>query len=252
MRVVGVLAAAVFVAAVATACGPAGSFFRQYEYDEQIDLSLDGTAVVYVNASLQALNALRGTAFDVRPNARVDRQAVEAFFSSPVTRVTQFNTSRRSGRQFVHLRLATDRIDALGQAPAFSWSRYGFGLRNDTYQFAQTVGAPSGHPAASGGWTGQELVAFRLHLPSKVAYHNTGRDIGRGNILIWEQPLSERLKGAPLKDGLGREIEALEARMETQSILYRTLSLFGATAAVVAVAFAVVIWLVMRSGGTEA
>ena len=43
----------------------------------------------------------------------IDRQAVEAFFSSPVTRVTQFNTSRRSGRQFVHLRLATDRIDAL-------------------------------------------------------------------------------------------------------------------------------------------
>ena len=41
--------------------------FRQYEYEEEIYLSLDGTATVYVNSSMAALNALRGTSFDAEP-----------------------------------------------------------------------------------------------------------------------------------------------------------------------------------------
>jgi hypothetical protein len=99
------------------------------------------------------------------------------------------------------------------------------------------------------GWTGGELVAFRLHLPSKITYHspNNGADnYLRGNILLWEQPLSARLAGVPL---------VLDARMETQSILYRTLLLFGGTLAAVAAAFALVILLVLRGGkkkGAEA
>ncbi len=52
--------------------------FRQYEYEEEVYLSLDGTATVYVNSSLAALNALRGTAFETSPNARVDIAAVRA------------------------------------------------------------------------------------------------------------------------------------------------------------------------------
>jgi hypothetical protein len=47
------------------------------------------------------------------------------------------------------------------------------------------------------------------------------------------------VKGEPL---------TLDARMETQSILYRTLWLFGATFAAVAVSFALVIWWVLRRG----
>jgi hypothetical protein len=63
----------------------------------------------------------------------------------------------------------------------------------------------------------------------------------RGNILVWEQPLADRLRGEPL---------VLEARMETQPILYRTLYLFGATALVVAATFAGIIFWVMRKGVT--
>ena len=73
-------------------------------------------------------------------------------------------------------------------------------------------------PGGYAGWNGGEIAAFRLHLPSRVVYHNTD-GVQRGNILSWEQPLSERLRGAPL---------ALDARMETASILYSTLLLFGA------------------------
>ena len=49
------------------------------------------------------------------------------------------------------------------------------------------------------GWNGREIVAFRLHLPSKVGYHNAGPDNPkRGNILVWEQPLADRLRGSRL------------------------------------------------------
>ena len=70
----------------AAACGGGdgdsggGGFFRQYQYEEEVYLSLDGTATVYVNASLPALNALRGTSFATAPNAPLDREAVRAFF----------------------------------------------------------------------------------------------------------------------------------------------------------------------------
>ena len=54
-----------------------------------------------------------------------------------------------------------------------------------------------------------------------IDYHNAGADNQkRGNILVWEQPLTDRLRGEPL---------VLDARMRTQSILSSTLWLFGAT-----------------------
>jgi hypothetical protein len=78
-----------------------------------------------------------------------------------------------------------------------------------------------------------------MHLPSKISYNNSGSETRRGNILVWEQRLADRLRGAPLQ---------LEARMETQSILYRTLWLFGATFVAVAAAFVAIIWWVLRQG----
>ena len=241
-----VMAAALAVVAAAAACGgngagsPGGNdFFRQYEYEEEIYLSLDGTATVYVNSSIPALNALRGTSFDTRPNARVDTAAVRAFFSSPGTHVTRLSSTRRNSRQFVHIRLDADHIQHLNAAPPFAWSVYDFKLDDNVYRYLQTVGRAAGKDVGNVGWSGRELVAFRLHLPSKITFHNTGRDIGRGNILVWEQPLADRLRSAPLK---------LDARMETQSILYRTLWLFGWTLVAAAAAFALVIWLIVRRG----
>jgi len=73
-----------------------------------------------------------------------------------------------------------------------------------------------------------------------VPYHNSpSGTIERGNIIVWEQTLAERLKGQPL---------SIEADMETQSILARTLTLFGSMALLAALTFAVVIWIVMRRG----
>src|SRR3977135_381528 len=104
MRRGAALVLATAIAAIATACGGA-SLFRQYEYEEEIYLSLDGSATVYVNSSLAALNALRGTSFDTSPAARFDRDAVARFFSSDNTRVGRVSQSRRNNRRFAHVRL---------------------------------------------------------------------------------------------------------------------------------------------------
>jgi hypothetical protein len=220
------------------ACGGT-SIFRQYEYEEEVYLSLDGTATVYVNSSLAALNALRGTSFDASPSARVDRAAVRDYYASPNTHVLWVRESRRSNRRFVHVRLDVDDVRKLGDVAPFAWSRYQFSQDGSQYIYRQAIGVAAAKDVGKVGWTGRELVAFRLHLPSRITYHNTGRGVGRGNILVWEQSLTDRLHGVSL---------VLDARMDSQSILYRTLWLFGITFLLVAVVFVLVIWWVMRRG----
>jgi len=216
------------------------TLFRQYEYDEEIYLSLDGTATVYVNGSLSALDALRGASFDASPGARFEAAAVRAFFSGSDAHVTRVNQSRRGGRRFAHVRIEVDDIRRLAETAPFAWSTYQFGRDGDLYVYKQTVGSPAGQAPAETGWNGRELVAFRLHLPSRIRYHNTRGVESRGNILSWEQPLSDRLRGVPV---------VIEARMDPQSILYTTLLLFAATFLAVAAVFVGVIVWVMRKGG---
>jgi len=234
---IGRVAAIAWVVATAVACG-AGGLFRQYEYEEDIYLSLDGSATVYVNSSLAALNALRGASFDVRSNAPIDRQKVRSFYNSAVTHVRQISFSRRSNRRFVHVRLDVDDVRRLGEAAPFAWSAYRYERDGDLYVYRQSIAQAPSKSVGNVGWTGGEVVAFRLHVPSKIAYHNTRPDnLRRGNILVWEQSLEDRVRGVPL---------VLDARMETQSILYRTLWLFGTTVVAVAVSFGLVIWWVLR------
>jgi hypothetical protein len=239
-----ILAAALLlvVSTLSAACG--SGIFRQYEYEEEIYLSLDGSATLYVNTSIPALDALRGATFSTAPTALVDRAAVRALYTSPGTHVTRVSTSRRSGRRFVHIRLGVDDIRQLGRLGPLDWSTYTFHRDGDLYVYRQTLGPPAGKPVGGVGWDGREIVAFRLHLPSKIAYHNAlPGNLKRGNILIWEQSLQDRLRGVPL---------TMDVRLETQSILYRTLWLFGATFLVVALAFVVIIWWTLRRGAPPA
>jgi len=241
MRIRAVVAAlALALALPAAACsagGGVGGLFRQYEYEEDVYLSLTGTATVYVNSSVAALNALRGTSFDASPNAPVDLAGVRTYFSTPVTHVNgQVNTTRRTNRRFVHVKIDVDDIRRLSGAPTFAWSTYSFKRDGDLYVYRQVIGPAAGKAVANVGWNGREVVAFRLHLPSRIRYDNTGRPTGRGNILVWEQSLADRLRGTPI---------ILDASMDPQSILYRTLWLFGWTFFAVTMTFILVIWWVV-------
>lgn len=219
---------------LSTACGNVIS--RKYEYEEEIFLALDGSASVYVNASVPALVALRGVALPIDPSARLDRQVVREIYTSPVTEVANVTTSRRDGRRYVHLRINVADIRKLSEAAPFAWSQYRYQDKDGLFEYGQTLQGAAGQDVGNVGWEGNELVAIRVHLPSKVEFHDSpSRTIERGNIIVWEQPLAERRKGTPL---------ALTVRMQTESILFRTLALFGTMMVAAALAFAAAIWFV--------
>lgn len=237
-------ACVVFAAACAVAAGSCAKLLpTQYEYDEEVDLSLDGSATVYVNGSVPALVALRGIELDTSPTARLDRAAIRTFFASDVATVRRISTSRRQNRRFVHVRLAVSDVNRLSESAPFAWATYRLERQGDAIVYKQTVGAPVARDVGRVGWKGDELVAFRMHLPARILYHNApSKQVERGNILVWEQKLAARLEGEPV---------GIEVRMESESILYSAVTLFALMAAAVAVLFAVVIWWVVRKGRAQ-
>jgi hypothetical protein len=221
-----------------SACQMVG-LVKRYEYDERVELSLDGSAIVDISASIPALVALRGATLSVDPEARFDRQAFRRLYEGQGVVVREVSAFRRHGRRFVHVQLAVSDITQLQRLAPLSWSRYKLDRRDQEYRFVQEVGPPAQRDVGDVGWTGNELIAFRVHPPSRINFHNSPRGVERGNTLAWEQTLRERLAGAPLR---------MEARMQTESILYHTLWLFAGTFTAAMLVLAAIIWWVSRKG----
>jgi hypothetical protein len=235
---------------IASACG-GGLLGKRYEYEEDVTLDLDGSATVIINASIPALIALRGLDLDPA-NPRVDRDKVRTLYSSPVSEVIRVSRPwRRSGRRFVQIRVETQDIRKLSAAAPFAWSQYELTPGGGEHTFRQTVGASAlkRGTLTNVGWDGSELVAFRLHLPSRIIEHNS-RDVDtdqtttvqRGNIVAWEQHLADRLDGKPV---------TIAVRISSQSILYRTLWLFAGAFGAAVFVLAALIWWTMRRGDKE-
>lgn len=229
--------AATLLLLLAAAAGVAGcqSLFRQYEYEEELYVKLDGQASMIVNASIPALVALRGFKLDPSPDAAVDRDQIRALYESPNTHARIGSIWRRNGRRYVQVRIDVDDIRRLAEAPPFAWSTYQFVRDGDVVRYQQTMRAAAGRVPAGVNWDGTEVVAVRLHLPSRIEFHNAPHGVERGNILSWEQPLRDRLEGQPLE---------IEVRMQAQSILYRTLTVFAlALAAALLMMGGIVVWV---------
>ena len=220
--------------------------FRQYEYEEEIYLKLDGSADVVVNASIPALVALRGADLVDRAD-RVASTAtkVRALYQSPRHEVHARQPPVAPRRPPLRPGAAAD----AGHPHARARRRLRLvrpiasNRRGGLYVYRQTMGADGAKPVNDAGWNGSEIVAVRMHIPSRIQYHNApSREVERGNILGWEQPLRDRLAGKPLD---------VEVRMETESILARTLLIFGiSAAAALALLAAVVLWV--RRAGRDA
>jgi hypothetical protein len=238
------LAAAAVIAMLAAACGR-GAIGREYEYEEQIYLELDGSATVVVNASLPALVALRGLDLNPDPAVRFDRAHVRGLYTAPGVAVTRVSPPwRRKGRRFTQVRLQIDDIRQLSTVAPLAWSAVGYATEGDQVRYTQRIGAPAGDPAAGVTWAGDEIVAFRLHLPSRISFHNAPtREVERGNILTYEQSLSERLRGVPID---------IEVRMDRQSIFRRTMTIFGLAVGSALVLLAALVWWVRRKGQATA
>jgi hypothetical protein len=223
-------------AIAASACAGVG---RDYEYEEEVYVSLDGSAMLVVSASIPALVALRGARFPVDPWARIDRAELREFFSGPGVDVASVTLSRRHGRRFAYVTLRVTDLSQLAKVRPFTWSEYRFARTAELVEYRQTVGASSGGRVSGVNWNGTERVAFRFHLPSEIPFHTSPNPLQRGNILEWDQALTDRLAGRPMD---------IRIQMEPSSILYTTLLLFASTVVAAALTFAGVVWWVMRKG----
>jgi hypothetical protein len=239
-------AAAALLLLSSTACGGL-SFGRQYEYEEQLYLDVDGSAVVVVDSSIAALVALRSLPLDPSTSARTDRGEIRRALEALGCTVDSVGQGwRRRTRRFVQFRLSTDDVRTLSQCGLLGWSRYSLDLVENVLHYRQTVGAPTPGDPGQVNWDGSELVAFKLHLPSRVLDHNVRRleddtpgDLERGNILTWEQRFADRRAGTPI---------AIDVKMDSTSILYTTLWLFAGAFAAAVVALGAVVWWVKAKG----
>jgi hypothetical protein len=242
---VRVLILAVVLSGVAASC--ANPLARQYEYDEQTYLSIDGSATVVLSASVASLVALRGMSLDPNPQARIAADDVRAAFEAAGCVVERVSRPwRRGGRRFVQARIRLDDVRRARTCGVLAWSAYGFVVTPGQIRYTQDVGAPAGSAPPGVGWNGSELVAFKLHLPSRVTFQNVRRlsdgqpgDTERGNILTWEQRLSDRLAGQPI---------AIVAETEAESILYRTVTLFAGAFGAAVIVLVLLIWWTIRRG----
>ena len=142
-------------------------------------MSLDGSAEVIVNASIPALVALRGLDLPRRSGgaarSRSDARRLHVAALTEVTRVSR--PWRRQGRRFVQVRAARARHPQAVQVAPFSWSTYELAEKDGLVVYRQTIGASALRPGTlqNVGWSGGELVAFRLHLPSKIVVAQRAR-----------------------------------------------------------------------------
>ncbi len=235
------LAAAVVLVGLASACSQ--PFGRQYEYEEQVELDVDGSARVTINASIPALVALRG--LEVDPS--IEREALRALVEQAgCSGVRVGRPWTRRGRRFAQVRIEVDDVRRLHECGLLAWSSYAFEVHDDVIGFRQVVGPSAGRDPGTVNWDGSEIVGFKLHVPSRIVFHNVKRledgsngEAERGNILAWEQYLKDRRANRPLE---------MEVRMGAESILFHAVRLFlGALLAAVLVMSAAIWWVIRRA-----
>ena len=192
-----------FVAAAAIGCGSGGSLFRQYEYQEDVYLSLDATATVDVRTSLAAPDALRGPSVDAGPRRRIDRDAIRRFYTH-AGHASDGDQRIAAERPAIRPRLEVDNIRRLGEAPPFAWS---------ARPSPQTRSRPAvedwrGGQQVSRRLAGRarELVAFASICRARSIITTPAPPTETGQHPSLEQPLADRLDSIPL---------VLDARMQT-------------------------------------
>ena len=202
-------------------------FGKQYEYEEDLISRSTAPRPSIVNASIPALVALRGLPLDPSPSAPPDRAKIRAAYESPVTKVTRVSprgaaraaassrsvsrpaTSRSSARRRRCRGRATSSPRAAGTTSSSRTSgppRCGRArCRTSAGTAARSSGSGCTCPAGSSGTT--RAISRRTDRAARPRQH-------------------PRL-GAASGRSAGRGPPDIKVEMDSQSILYRTLWLFG-------------------------
>ena len=176
-----VRARALLLIALCAAAGCSGAgVFRQYEYEEELYLALDGSVTVNVNASVAALVALRGVDLDPDPT-RTDRpRSAFARSSKVLARAPRSAWRRRDLRRFVHASVESGERRSPVDARAVRLVDVSLRTQGrSASSFDRWLDRLLASSSSSIRWTGDEIVAFRLHLPSEIVFHNAPSRRGR-------------------------------------------------------------------------
>ena len=201
-----------------------------YEYEEEVFLRLDGSGRFRVSGSREALGTLL-------PLSRVTVETVRDHFDEPQVELDSVRETERDGRSFIHVQARFSDWSRLCEHPAFSGRNCSLVIGPDVLEIEATVPGPQ--------WSGRVAtdpdapIAFRIHFPSTVAFHNSPNEIERGNIVRWQRSMGEHFAREPL---------VIQARFEKRSVLETTVMVLIAAVSLVAVAITGAILLMVRKG----
>jgi hypothetical protein len=227
----GRLAALVLLAAGLRGC-------VAYEYEHEFWLDVDGSGTVFVSGQPALWAAFKG--FE-RPEADASalRQAARELFERSGLRVRKVAVTRRHGRRYLFVAAEFDAVNRLPGTPAFPDLQIRLVPEGERLRLQGAWRPPARAPAAADG-----LMAVRFHLPSRILAHDNADDgVERGNIVAWRQDVGQGLAGQPLEFG---------AVMDRRSILFSTVSIFGAAIAAAFGVLAFAVYWVLRTGRRRA
>ncbi len=120
------------LAGLAVACR--SPFSRQYEYEEQLYLGVDGSARTIIDASIPALVALRNLPLDPSSRTPIDRDQVRRLFAvAGCSDVRVGQPWVRKGRRFVQVSVSTRDVEQFAACGPLAWSTYRFERDGSTH-----------------------------------------------------------------------------------------------------------------------
>ncbi len=219
-----VLVAATLLMSLSTGCS-------KFEYEEEVDLKIDGSGEFYIHATQALFTSLHGVNRADSDTAFLEE--LRAFYDSPAFEVVSVKRSRRDARTFFHVRGRFVDLGRLSEQAGLAVRGLSVGRGEELTLEAHVEGKDFA------GLPDDALVAFRFHFPGPVRYHNSTMGLERGNIVRWEASVSELRRGAPLR---------LEARFDRRTVFSMTLVLLGTAAASVILVISAALFFLARLG----
>ena len=207
----------------------------KYEYEEEVDLRIDGSGEFYIHAAQDLFTSLHGVGRADSEAAFLDE--LRAFYDSSAFEVVSVKRSRRDRRTFFHVRGRFVDLAELSDQAGFAVRGLRIGRGEELSLTAHVEGKDKWKNVVR--LPDDALVAFRFHFPGPVRHHNSTVGLERGNIVRWETTVSELQRGVPLR---------LEARFDQRTVFSMTLTLLAAAGASVILVISAFLYFLTRLG----
>ena len=207
----------------------------KYEYEEEVDLRIDGSGEFYIHATQDLFTSLHGVGRADSEAAFLDE--LRAFYDSSAFEVVSVKRSRRNTRTFFHVRGRFVDLAGLSDHAGFAVRGLSIGRGEELSLKAHVEGKDKWKDVVR--LPDDALVAFRFHFPSPVRHHNSTVSLERGNIVRWETTVSELRRGVPLH---------LEARFDRRTVFSMTLILLATAGASVILIISASLYFLTRLG----